>query len=107
MVTILLILTTLMTATAFMLTVKSIVEDNLDNVVAVFILVLSGIALLASFICLIMLDDTDVDDYRPLLKAIDHDKTKIISENGDVKEYYITVNGEEYHFKVKEAKKND
>lgn len=107
MVAMLLIITTLMTAVSFMLTFKCIAEDNLDNVVAVFILIPSGIALLASFICVIMLDDTDVDDYRPLLKAIDHDKTKIISENGEAKEYYITVNGEEYHFKVKEEKVNE
>lgn len=104
MVAILLILATLMSAAAFMLTLKCIAEDNLDNVVGAFILTLSGIALLASFISVIMLDGTNVDDYRPLLEAIDHDKTKIISENGEAKEYYITVNGEEYHFKVKEEK---
>ena len=104
MVAILLILITLMTAVAFMLAVKGIVEDSIDDLVRVFILIPSGIALLASFICVIMLDGTDVDDYRPLLKAIDHDKTKIISENGEAKEYYITVNGEEYHFEIKEER---
>lgn len=107
MVAILLILTTLMSAAAFGLTFKCIAEDNLDNVAGVFILATSGIALLASFICVIKLDDTNVDDYRPLLKAIDHDKTKIISENGEAKEYYITVNGEVYHFKFKEENENE
>ena len=96
-----------MTAVAFVFTFKGIVEDEIDNVIGVAILASSGIALLASFICVIMLDDTDVDDYRLLLKTIDHDKTKIISENGEAKEYYITVNGEEYHFKVKEKNNNE
>lgn len=104
MIAVLLILTTLMTTVAFVMTLKGIAEDSLDNVLGVFILLSSGIALLASFISVIMLDDTEVDDYRPLLKAIDHDKTRIISENGEPKEYYITVNGEEYHFKFKEEK---
>lgn len=102
MFAILLILTTLMSAVAFTMTFKGIVEDDIDDLVGVFILVPSGIALLASIICIIMLDGTNIDDYRPLLKAIDHDKTKILSENGEAKEYYITVNGEEYHFKIKE-----
>lgn len=104
MVAILLILTTIMTAVAFVMTFKGIAEDNLDNVLGVFILLSSGIALLASIICVIMLDGIAVDDYRPLLEVIDHDKTRIISENGEPKEYYITVNGEEYHFEIKEGK---
>ena len=107
MVAVLLILTTLMTAVAFVMTLKGIAEDDIDGLIGVFILVPSGIALFASFICIIMLDGTDVDDYRPLLKAIDHDKTKIISENGEPKEYYITINGEEYHFEIKEENNNE
>lgn len=107
MVMMLLIITTLMTAAAFVFTFKAIVEDNIDSVIGFAVLVLSGIALLASFICVFMLDGTEVDDYRPLLEAIDHDKTKIISENGETKEYYITVNGEEYHLKVKEENNNE
>lgn len=102
MVAILLILTTLMSAVAFAITLKGIAENDIDGLIGVFIVVPSGIALLASIICVIMFDGTDVDDYRPLLEAIDHDKTKILSENGEAKEYYITVNGEEYHFKIKE-----
>ena len=107
MIAILLILITLMTALAFMLTIKGMVEDEIDGLFGVFILVPSGIALLASFICVFKLDDTNVDDYRPLLKAIDHDKTKIITENGEAKEYYITVNGKEYHFKIEEDNNNE
>ena len=107
MVTILLIITTLMAAVAFMMTLKGIIDNEIDETFGIVILVSSGMSLLASFICVVMLDGTNVDDYKPLLKAIDHDKTKIISENGEAKEYYITVNGEEYHFKVKEENEND
>lgn len=100
MTAILLILTTLMTAVAFVMTLKGIAEDDISCLIGVFILVPSGIALLASFICVFMLDGTEVDTYRPLLEVIDHDKTRIVSENGEPKEYYITVNGEEYHFEI-------
>lgn len=40
-----------------------------------------------------------------LNKNIEHDKTKIIEENGEPTELYITVNGEEYHFTFKEEEK--
>lgn len=106
MTAVLLILTTLMTAVAFVMTLKGIVEDDIDGLIGVFILVASLTATVASFTCVIVFDWTDVDTYRPLLEVIDHDKTKIISENGEPKEYYITVNGEEYHFEIKEEENN-
>lgn len=37
-------------------------------------------------------------EYDTLIRNIDHDKTKIIKENDDIAEIYITVNGEEHHF---------
>lgn len=43
-------------------------------------------------------------EYDKLIKNIEHDKTKIIKENDDVTEIYITVNGEEHHFVFKEEK---
>ena len=43
-------------------------------------------------------------EYDKLIKNIDHDKTKVIKENDDVTEIYITVNGEEHHFIFKEEK---
>ena len=107
MVAVLLILTTLMTAVAFVMTLKGIVEDDIDVLIGLFILVASGVAFVASFISVIAFDGTEVDTYRPLLEVIDHDKTRILSENGEPKEYYITVNGEEYHFKIKEEKNNE
>ena len=107
MIVVLLILTTLMTAVAFAMTLKGIVEDGIDVLIGLFILVASGVAFVASFISVIAFDGTEVDTYRPLLEVIDHDKTRILSENGEPKEYYITVNGEEYHFKIKEEKNNE
>ena len=43
-------------------------------------------------------------EYDKLIKNIDHDKTKVIKENDDIAEIYITVNGEEYHFVLEEEK---
>ena len=43
-------------------------------------------------------------EYDKLIKNIDHDKTKVIKENDDIAEIYITVNGEEHHFILKEEK---
>ncbi len=37
-------------------------------------------------------------EYDKLIKNIDCDKTKIIKENDEITEIYITVNGEEHHF---------
>lgn len=42
------------------------------------------------------------DDVKVLQKHIDHDKSRIIKENDEPKELYITVDGEEYHFEFKE-----
>lgn len=41
-------------------------------------------------------------DYDTLIKNIDHDKTRIVKENDEITEIYITVNGEEHHFIFKE-----
>lgn len=43
-------------------------------------------------------------EYDKLIKNIDFDKTKIIKENDEITEIYITVNGEEHHFVFKEEK---
>ena len=41
-------------------------------------------------------------DYDEIIKNIEDDKTKITKENGEVKDIWITVNGQEYHFSFKE-----
>ena len=45
------------------------------------------------------------DDVKILQKHIDHDKSRIIKENDEPKELYVTVDGEEYHFVFEESKK--
>lgn len=42
--------------------------------------------------------------YDELIQSIDKDKTKVIKENDEITDIYITVNGEEYHFEFKEEK---
>lgn len=79
-------------------------NDALDTPIASVIIVFIVAGAVAELIAMYKLDDTYFDTYIPLLKSIDHDKTKVISENGDVKEIYITVNGEKYHFEIKEVK---
>ena len=79
-------------------------NDALDAPIASVIIVFIVAGAVASLVVMYKLDNTYFDTYIPLLKAIDHDKTRVVSENGDVKEIYITVNGEEYHFEIKEEK---
>ena len=79
-------------------------NDALDAPIASVIIVFIVVGAVATLVAMYKLDDTYFDTYISLLKSIDHDKTRVVSENGKVKEYYITVNGEEYHFKIKEEK---
>lgn len=46
--------------------------------------------------------DTLYEDMSIISKHTDHDKTRVIKENGKTKELYVTINGEEYHFEFKE-----
>jgi hypothetical protein len=41
-------------------------------------------------------------EYDKLIQSIDKNKTKVIKEDDEITDIYITVNGEEYHFKFKE-----
>jgi len=77
--------------------------DLLDTAIATVIIVFIAAGAVAAFVAIYKLDGTFFDTYIPLLKSIDHDKTKVISENGDVKEIYITVNDKEYHFEIEEG----
>lgn len=43
-------------------------------------------------------------DANPLFTHIDHSKTKIIKENGEVTDLYLTIDGKEYHFEFEEVK---
>jgi hypothetical protein len=39
-------------------------------------------------------------EYDKLIQNIEKDKTKVIKENDEITDIYITVNGEEYHFEI-------
>jgi hypothetical protein len=54
-------------------------------------------------VCLIEYD-TLYEDVSIISEHTDHDKTRIVKENGKTKELYITIDGEEYHFDFKEEK---
>ena len=41
-------------------------------------------------------------EYDKLIQNIDKNKTRVIKENDEITDIYITVNGEEHHFKIKE-----
>jgi uncharacterized membrane protein len=68
-------------------------DDNSGTILGALIAVLS-ILLLIGFVTTRELSD----DVKVLQKHIDHDKSRIIKENDEPKELYITVDGEEYHF---------
>lgn len=40
--------------------------------------------------------------YDKLIQSIDKNKTRVIEEDDEITDIYITVNGEEHHFKIKE-----
>lgn len=46
-------------------------------------------------------------EYNKIIQSIEKDKTKVIKENNEITDIYITVNGEEHHFKFKEGNKNE
>lgn len=48
--------------------------------------------------------DTLYEDASIISKHTDHDKTRVIKENGKTKELYVTIDGEEYHFVFEENK---
>ena len=49
--------------------------------------------------------DTLYEDMSIISKHTDHDKTRVIKENGKTKELYVTIDGEEYHFVFEEEQK--
>lgn len=91
-------------AVATMLVYLIAKDDLLDYSIALSIIIFIVAGSITMFIAMYKLGATSFDTYIPLLISIDHDKTRVVSENGDVKEIYITVNGEEYHFEIKEVK---
>ncbi len=64
---------------------------------------LSIIGCLLIVVCLIQYD-TLHEDMSIISEHTDHDKTRVIKENGKTKELYVTIDSEEYHFVFEEEK---
>lgn len=82
-------------------------EGCAKDTLQVFLVVSNALIFIISLFGLIMSCTTAKvyrSEYDKLIKNIDYDKTKIIKENDDTAEIYITVNGEEHHFVFKEEK---
>ena len=82
-------------------------EGCAKDALQVFLVVGNALIFLISLFGLIISGTTAKvyrKEYDKLIKNIDHDKTKVIKENDDIAEIYITVNGEEHHFVFEEEK---
>lgn len=99
----LVILISSFTMTALGVKAEGCAKDTLQ----VFLVVGNALIFLISLLGLILsctIAKVYRSEYDKLIKNIDHDKTKVIKENDDIAEIYITVNGEEHHFVFKEEK---
>jgi glucan phosphoethanolaminetransferase (alkaline phosphatase superfamily) len=68
-----------------------------------------GIILVASLIGLLFsakIGKVYRNEYDKIIQNIDTDKTRVIKENDEITDIYITVNGQEYHFEFKEENNN-
>lgn len=93
----------LLSALIFATAIIMIKESDKDTLLGLsFIDIIAGLSLLALTLVSATEKETLILD-----KNIDHDKTKIVEENGEPTELYITVNGEEYHFTFKEVSESN
>lgn len=82
-------------------------EGCAKDTLQVFLVVGNALIFLISLFGLILSCTTAKvyrSEYDKLIKNIDHNKTKVIKENDEITEIYITVNGEEHHFVLEEEK---
>lgn len=82
-------------------------EGCAKDTLHVFLVVSNALIFIISLLGLILTCTTAKvyrSEYDKLIKNIEFDKTKIIKENDEIAEIYITVNGEEHHFIFKEEK---
>jgi hypothetical protein len=63
-----------------------------------------GIAGIAAVLGTLISAGVLYEDVSIISEHTDHDKTRIVKENGETKELYITIDGKEYHFDFKEEK---
>lgn len=92
----------------FVIALKS--EGASADVLQVFLVVSSAIICITALIGLIFASKTGKvyrSEYDKIIQSIDSDKTKVFKEDDEITDIYITVNGEEYHFKFKEENNND
>lgn len=80
-----------------------VIESNATEGEKLLVGSLSIIGCLLIVACLIQYD-TLYEDVSIISKHTDHDKTRVIKENGKTKELYVTIDGEEYHFVFEENK---
>lgn len=92
----------------FVISLKS--EGASADVLQVFLVVSSVIVCITAFIGYIFASKTGKvyrSEYDKIIQSIDSDKTKVFKEDDEITDIYITVNGEEYHFKFKEEENNE
>lgn len=63
-----------------------------------------GLAGIVTLLGALISADVLYEDVSIISKHTDHDKTRVIKENGKTKELYVTIDGEEYHFVFEENK---
>ena len=78
-----------------------VIESNASEGEKVLVGSLSIIGCLLILVSLLTFD-TLYEDMSIISKHTDHDKTRVIKENGKTKELYVTIDGEEYHFVFEE-----
>lgn len=100
-----LLVITICSFTMAVLAIKS--EGCAKDTLHVFLIVSNALIFIISLLGLLlscMITKVYRSEYDKLIKNIDFNKTKIIKENDEITEIYITVNGEEHHFVFKEEK---
>lgn len=79
-----------------------IATEASDECDAKFFIMAFGIVGIAVILIGLISSDVLYEDASIISEHTDHDKTRIIKENGKIKELYVTIDGEEYHFNFKE-----
>lgn len=100
MIEIFLILALISIATIFVnfwsLSEKNEEVGNCFSIAAFFIVIF------ISAICIAVFNDSGYKSISPLLGHIDKDETKSSEINGEITDLWITVDGQEYHFELKQ-----
>lgn len=65
------------------------------------------IVFVLSAVCIAFVADGGYESISPLLGHIDKDKTKTSETNGEITDLWITVDGKEYHFELKQEGENE